>query len=81
MLSDPFLCRDGIHFSSKGSKIAVEEILRVLKEADWEPSLYWESMPTEFGEDSPHYPVGPDGKTTVNLSDSNFHRSNHCSKY
>ncbi|XP_030537230.1 GDSL esterase/lipase CPRD49-like isoform X4 [Rhodamnia argentea] len=44
---------DGIHFSSEGSKIVVEEISRVLKEADWEPSLYWESMPTEFGEDSP----------------------------
>ncbi|XP_056172440.1 GDSL esterase/lipase WDL1-like [Syzygium oleosum] len=64
---------DGFHFSSEGSQIAVEEILRVLKEADWEPSLYRESMPTEFGEDSPHYPVGPGGKTTVNLSDSNFH--------
>lgn len=51
MLSDPFLRRDGIHFSSKGSKIVVEEILRVLKEADWEPNLYWKSMPTEFGED------------------------------
>ncbi|XP_030518803.1 GDSL esterase/lipase CPRD49-like isoform X2 [Rhodamnia argentea] len=44
---------DGVHFSSEGSKIVVEEISRVLKEADWEPSLYWESMPTEFGEDSP----------------------------
>ncbi|KAK3445092.1 hypothetical protein EUGRSUZ_B02813 [Eucalyptus grandis] len=45
---------DGIHFSPEGSKIVVEEILRVLKEADWRPSLYWESMPTEFGEDSPY---------------------------
>ncbi|KAL3753651.1 hypothetical protein ACJRO7_000965 [Eucalyptus globulus] len=67
---------DGIHFSSEGSEIVVEEILRVLKEADWEPSLYWESMPAEFGEDSPYYPVGPDGKTTVNLSDSNLLISN-----
>ncbi|KAK3445096.1 hypothetical protein EUGRSUZ_B02812 [Eucalyptus grandis] len=67
---------DGIHFSSEASEIVVEEILRVLKEADWEPSLYWESMPAEFGEDSPYYPVGPDGKTTVNLSDSNLLMSN-----
>ncbi|KAF8038515.1 hypothetical protein BT93_B1154 [Corymbia citriodora subsp. variegata] len=70
---------DGIHLTSEGSKIVVDEILRVLEEADWEPSLYWESMPSEFGEDSPHYPVGPDGKTTVNLSDGNFHMGDSLS--
>eukprot|EP00262_Sarcandra_glabra_P017526 TRINITY_DN6027_c0_g1_i1.p1 TRINITY_DN6027_c0_g1~~TRINITY_DN6027_c0_g1_i1.p1 ORF type:complete len:176 (+),score=29.19 TRINITY_DN6027_c0_g1_i1:442-969(+) len=64
---------DGIHFSAEGSKIVVKEILKVLKEAKWEPSLYWKSMPTEFGEDSPYDPVGLDGKSTVNTSNMTFH--------
>lgn len=62
-------CRDGIHFSSEGSKIVVKEILKVLKDAEWEPSLYWLSMPAEFPEDSPYYVVGPDGETTLNVTD------------
>ncbi|KAA8517838.1 hypothetical protein F0562_015297 [Nyssa sinensis] len=45
---------DGIHLSSEGSKIVVKEILTVLKEADWEPSLHWKSLPTEFSESSPY---------------------------
>lgn len=60
---------DGIHFSSEGSKIVVKEILKVLKDAEWEPSLYWLSMPAEFPEDSPYYVVGPDGETTFNVTD------------
>ncbi|XP_059667989.1 GDSL esterase/lipase WDL1-like isoform X2 [Cornus florida] len=63
---------DGIHLSSEGSKIVVEEILRVLRLADWKPSLYWKSMPTEFSEDSPHDFVGPNGKT-VNVSEISVH--------
>lgn len=46
----------------------MKEILKVLREAKWEPSLYWLSMLTEFSEDSPYYTVGPDGKTTINPS-------------
>lgn len=64
--------RDGIHLSSEGSKIVVKEILKVLKEADWEPSLHWKSMPTEFEEDSPYDPIAVDGKTTVNVSNWSF---------
>jgi hypothetical protein len=45
--------RDGIHFSSEGSKVVVEEILKVLEEADWKPGLHWNTMATEFEEDSP----------------------------
>ncbi|KAK9290264.1 hypothetical protein L1049_008431 [Liquidambar formosana] len=60
---------DGIHLSSEGSKIVVKEILKVLKEADWEPSLHWESLPTEFAESSLYDPIGPDGKTTMNVSE------------
>jgi len=43
--------RDGIHLSHEGNKIVAKEILKVLREADWEPSLHWNSMPTEFAED------------------------------
>ncbi|KAJ6871370.1 GDSL esterase/lipase CPRD49-like isoform X1 [Populus alba x Populus x berolinensis] len=60
--------KDGIHFAPEGSRIIVKEILRVIKEAHWEPSLYWKAMPTEFSEDSPYDPVGVEGKT-VNVSE------------
>lgn len=61
------VCRDGIHLSGEGSKIVAKEIMKVLKEAEWEPSLHWKSMPSEFDDDSPYHPVSPDGKTTINL--------------
>ncbi|KAM7526480.1 hypothetical protein LguiA_016382 [Lonicera macranthoides] len=64
---------DGIHLSGEGSKIVVKEILKILKEADWEPDLHWKSMASEFGEDSPYDFVGPDGKTTFNVSNLNLH--------
>ncbi|XP_050382515.1 GDSL esterase/lipase CPRD49-like [Argentina anserina] len=63
---------DGVHFSSEGSKIVAEEILKVLKEADWEPSLQWTSLATEFGEDSPYDPV-IDGKP-MNVSNDGVAR-------
>lgn len=61
--------RDGIHLSAQGSKLVAAEILRVIKEAEWRPSLHWKSMPTEFSEDSPYDLVSADGKTTVNSSE------------
>ncbi|PKI34514.1 hypothetical protein CRG98_045051 [Punica granatum] len=62
-----FVCfTDGIHLSAEGSKIVVEEILKVLREAEWEPSLHWEAMLIEFAEDSPYNPVVP-----------NVHREHH----
>ncbi|CAN6565402.1 unnamed protein product [Malus baccata var. baccata] len=64
---------DGIHFSAEGSKIVVEEILKVLREADWKPSLHWKSMPIEFSEDSPYDIAAADGKTTFNPSSSTFY--------
>lgn len=51
----------------------VKEILKILKEADWEPDLHWKSMASEFGTDSPFDFVGPDGKTTLNASNLNIH--------
>ena len=50
--------------------MVAKEILKVLKEADWEPSLHYSSLPAEFGEDSPYDPVSAGGKTTLNVSDS-----------
>lgn len=60
--------------SHEGNKIVVKEILKVLEEADWEPSLHWKSMPNEFAEDSPYDPVGMDEKTTVNISNWYFEK-------
>lgn len=65
---------DGIHLAEEGSKIVVEEILKVLKEAEWTPSLHWKSMATEFPEDSPCDLVLADGKSTINPSDWTYHR-------
>ncbi|XP_061344454.1 GDSL esterase/lipase WDL1-like [Gastrolobium bilobum] len=65
---------DGIHLSYEGSKIVAKEIMKVLKEAEWEPSLHYKSMPAEFGEDSPYYPIGPDGKP-FNVSNFPFPES------
>ncbi|KAI3906614.1 hypothetical protein MKW98_009522 [Papaver atlanticum] len=50
---------DGVHLSSEGSKVVVEEILKVLKEADWKPSLHPKSLTAEFGEYSTNYLVSP----------------------
>ncbi|XP_050384450.1 GDSL esterase/lipase CPRD49-like isoform X2 [Argentina anserina] len=47
---------DGIHFSAEGSTIVAEEILKVIEEADWEPSLQWNSLPSEFEEYTLHVP-------------------------
>ncbi|KAL2337751.1 hypothetical protein Fmac_012197 [Flemingia macrophylla] len=63
---------DGIHLSSEGSKIVAKEILKVLREADWEPCLHWNSMPNEFAEDSPYDPTGADEKTLINISSLKF---------
>ncbi|KAH6762776.1 SGNH hydrolase-type esterase superfamily protein [Perilla frutescens var. hirtella] len=66
--------KDGVHLAAEGSKIVVEEILKVLKEAEWEPSLHWKSMPSEFPEDSGYDLVASDGKTTLNPTEWTFHR-------
>ncbi|KAI8540099.1 hypothetical protein RHMOL_Rhmol09G0235700 [Rhododendron molle] len=65
---------DGVHLSAEGSKVVAEEILKVLKEAEWEPCFHWKSMPTEYGENSPYDLVASDGKTTINPSEWTFHR-------
>ncbi|KAM7270687.1 hypothetical protein ACFE04_029901 [Oxalis oulophora] len=66
---------DGVHLSVEGSKVFVAEILKVLKQADWKPSLHWKSMPSVFSEDSPYDLVAADGKRTLNPSEWTFHRA------
>ncbi|KAI4353355.1 hypothetical protein L6164_002313 [Bauhinia variegata] len=63
---------DGIHLSQEGNKIVAKEILKVLREANWEPSLHWKAMRAEFGEDSPYDSLCSDGKTTINVSEWSF---------
>ncbi|KAI3836482.1 hypothetical protein MKW98_008243 [Papaver atlanticum] len=41
---------DGVHLSSEGSKVVAGETLKVLMEAEWEPSLHWMFLPAEFGD-------------------------------
>jgi hypothetical protein len=48
----------------------------VLKEADWEPSLHWKSIPTEFPEDSSYDLVAADGVTTLNPSEWTYYWEN-----
>lgn len=63
---------DGIHLSSEGSKIVVKEILKIIKEADWEPNLHWRSLPIEFPEISPHIFVDPKGETAIKVSEIDY---------
>ncbi|CAK7343940.1 unnamed protein product [Dovyalis caffra] len=49
---------DGVHLTSEGNKIVANEIMKVLEEAKWEPSLYWKSMPSEFVGVTPFDPEG-----------------------
>ncbi|CAM8913583.1 unnamed protein product [Rhodiola kirilowii] len=65
---------DGVHLAEEGSNIVVEEILNILREAEWKPSLHWKCMPTEFSDDSPYDLVAADGKRTINPSEWTFHR-------
>ncbi|XP_047965498.1 GDSL esterase/lipase CPRD49-like isoform X1 [Salvia hispanica] len=68
------LIEDGIHLSAEGSKIVAEEILKVIKEAEWEPSLHWKSIATEYSEDSPYDLVAADGERTLNPSAWTYYR-------
>lgn len=67
---------DGVHFSEVGSKIVVDEILKVLMEADWEPSLYWKSLPAEFADVAPLEIPAWDGNGTVDAAEWTSYREN-----
>ncbi|KAK2656764.1 hypothetical protein Ddye_009816 [Dipteronia dyeriana] len=57
---------DGIHLSSEGSKIVLKEILKVIREAEWKPSLYRKALPAEFAGNLYLDVDTPNGKITVN---------------
>ncbi len=42
------LCSDGMHLAPEGSKVMLKELLQVLKDAPWEPSLHHTSLPNDF---------------------------------
>uniref|UniRef100_A0A2N9I6L9 SGNH hydrolase-type esterase domain-containing protein n=1 Tax=Fagus sylvatica TaxID=28930 RepID=A0A2N9I6L9_FAGSY len=66
---------DGIHLSAEGSKIVVKEIMKVLREADWEPSLHWKSLPTEFEQVFiPNSAMNFDEKAISKISEASFLR-------
>ncbi|PHT36617.1 hypothetical protein CQW23_24317 [Capsicum baccatum] len=41
---------DGMHLTVEGSKILFEKIQKVIKEANWEPTLDWDKMPIEYAD-------------------------------
>lgn len=41
---------DGMHLTKEGSDIVVKKISKILREAEWEPSLHWTKMADEFSD-------------------------------
>nr|XP_016444698.1 PREDICTED: GDSL esterase/lipase CPRD49-like [Nicotiana tabacum] len=41
---------DGMHLTKEGSDILVKKISRVLRKAQWKPSLHWTKMDDEFSD-------------------------------
>ncbi|PHT71114.1 hypothetical protein T459_26218 [Capsicum annuum] len=41
---------DGMHLTAEESKILFDKIKDVIKKADWEPTLDWDKMPTEYAD-------------------------------
>jgi len=52
-------CRDGMHLSSQGSAVMLEELIKVLKDAPWQPSLHYDAMPEDLSEPSIYTTVHP----------------------
>ncbi|KAM3327515.1 hypothetical protein P3S68_033951 [Capsicum galapagoense] len=46
----PGVFLDGMHLTAEGSKILFDKIKDVIKKADWEPTLDWDKMPTEYAD-------------------------------
>jgi hypothetical protein len=47
--------------------------MKVLREADWEPSLHWKALPIEFEKLFPYYPSSSDMKTLLSEASSVRH--------
>ena len=41
-----------MHLSAKGSAVMLEELLKVLKDMPWQPSLHYDAMPEDWSEPS-----------------------------
>ncbi|KAM3288009.1 GDSL esterase/lipase CPRD49 [Capsicum chacoense] len=50
LYGQPDVFWDGMHLTAKGSDILFKKIAKIIKEAEWEPSLDWDKMPTEFAD-------------------------------
>lgn len=57
---------DGLHLSPIGNQIMLEELLKVLKSANWVPNLHWESLPNDFDEPSLYDYVHPSVELATN---------------
>uniref|UniRef100_A0A0D6R747 Uncharacterized protein n=1 Tax=Araucaria cunninghamii TaxID=56994 RepID=A0A0D6R747_ARACU len=57
---------DGLHLSPIGNQILLEELLKVLKSANWVPNLHWESLPNDFDETSIYDYVHPSEELASN---------------
>ncbi|KAF3673825.1 hypothetical protein FXO38_05497 [Capsicum annuum] len=42
--------KDGMHLTAEESKILFDKIKDVIKKVDWEPTLDWDKMPTEYAD-------------------------------
>lgn len=43
---------DGMHLSAQGSAVMLEELLKVLKDSPWQPSLHYDAMSEDLSEPS-----------------------------
>ncbi|PHT67662.1 hypothetical protein T459_27149 [Capsicum annuum] len=48
LYEEPGVFLDGMLLTTKGSEILFNKIEKVIKEANWEPSLDWDKMSTKF---------------------------------
>jgi hypothetical protein len=48
-----------MHLTAEGNEILFDELVKVLKTADWSPSLHWENMPSDYTERSNYDSVHP----------------------
>jgi hypothetical protein len=48
-----------MHLSAKGSAVMLEELLKVLKDAPWQPSLHYDAMPEDWSEPSGYNSIHP----------------------
>ncbi len=48
-----------MHLSSQGSAVMLEELIKVLQDAPWLPSLHYDAMPEDLCEPSIYMTVHP----------------------